>query len=158
MTQTIDSLEFAVQGAHLDGTTAVENMTRLREHLNSAQGSVAWRLDGVPDHAGKPGLRVAVAGDIDLICQRCLGSYPFHIDGETILTIERQGEPQDEDRESIAADSALEVAALIEDEVLLALPMSPRHPETECAGRPSVAVEDKIRPFAALAKLKTPQK
>lgn len=157
MTQTIDSLEFAAQGAHLDGTTAVGNMPRLHEHLNSAQGSVAWQIDGVPDHGGKPALRIAIEGDLDLVCQRCLGSYPFHVDGETVLTIEQPGEAHDDEADSITADSALDVSGLVEDEVLLALPMSPRHAETECAGRPSVAVEDNIRPFAALAKLKTPE-
>lgn len=157
MTQTIDSLEFAAQGAHLDGTIAVEDMPRIHEHLNSPQGSVAWQLEGVPDLGGKPGLRIAVEGDIDLICQRCLGSYAFYIDGETLLTIERHGEAQRDDTESIAADTALDITALIEDEVLLALPMSPRHPDADCAGRPSVAVDDNIRPFAALAKLKTPE-
>ena len=158
MTQTIDSLEFAAQAAHLEGSSAVEHMNRLHEHLNSTQGSIAWQLDGVPDHGGKPALRIAIEGDLDLVCQRCLGSYPFHVGGETLLTIERPGEVHDEEAESIAADSEQDVAALIEDEVLLALPMSPRHGEAECAGRPSVAVEDNIRPFAALAKLKTPQK
>jgi uncharacterized metal-binding protein YceD (DUF177 family) len=46
------------------------------------------------------------------------------------------------------------VAALVEEEILLALPMAPHHAEDVCRGRPA-ADTGKLHPFAALARLKT---
>jgi uncharacterized protein len=57
----------------------------------------------------------------------------------------------------IEASAALDVAALVEDEVLLSLPLAPRHPEGMCESRVGQE-EGAERPsaFAQLAALKQP--
>ena len=66
-------------------------------------------------------------------------------------------EEEDEATDYVVAESPLDVRALIEDEIILALPISPRHAPGECgesAATPATASADKPSPFAALARLK----
>ena len=154
---TIDSLEFAQSRGHLQGAVEVAALERLHEHLDSLAGQLEWQLDGVADHAGKPALRIAVTGVLDLICQRCLAGYAFDIKSNSLLVLENTDDApiaEDDAAESIPASNALDVEALVEDEVILALPMAPRHPEGECAARVVDGSDDNVHPFAALAKLK----
>ena len=58
----------------------------------------------------------------------------------------------DDTLDAVMADPAFDVLALIEDEVLLGLPMAPRHAHCEADIRP--AGSGKPNPFAALAALK----
>jgi uncharacterized protein len=59
----------------------------------------------------------------------------------------------------IEADPELSIAGLIEDEVLLSLPLAPRHPEGACASRLPAAqpAEGMPKAFAQLAALKSPR-
>ena len=65
---------------------------------------------------------------------------------------EREIEEADDDLDRVLAGKEMEVSTLIEDEILLSLPMVPRHDECSAVG----AEEHKPRPspFAALKKLK----
>jgi uncharacterized protein len=63
---------------------------------------------------------------------------------------------EDESVDCILATRDTDVLALIEDEIILSLPISPRHNEAECSivplnGQGGVARE---KPLAALAELK----
>ena len=152
----IDNLEFAQSGGHLRGAVEIAALERLHEYLNSRSGQLEWQLDGVADQAGKPALRIAVKGVLDLICQRCLDGYAFDINSNSVLLLESEdsGVLDDDAVESIPISSDFAVEALVEDEVILALPMSPRHPEGKCAARVATGLDDNVHPFAALAKLK----
>jgi uncharacterized protein len=63
-----------------------------------------------------------------------------------------QDELEDDTRDFLPVAGGLEVAELVEDEVLLALPVAPRH---ERCGLPGAAgVSERVAPFAALAGFK----
>lgn len=141
----------------MQGAVKIGTLERLHEHLDSRAGQLEWQLDGVADYAGKPALRLAVTGVLDLICQRCLAGYAFDIKSNSLLVLESEDDAplaEDDAAESIPAASALDVEALVEDEVILALPMAPRHPEGECAARVANGSDENVHPFEALAKLK----
>ena len=60
----------------------------------------------------------------------------------------------DEGLEGMPMDSELSVRTLVEDQILMAMPYSPRH--EHCAGENMAAVNrDKPYPFAVLAGLKS---
>jgi uncharacterized protein len=66
---------------------------------------------------------------------------------------EREIEAADDEIDRVLAGNAMDVAQLVEDEVLLALPMAPRH--EKCAGsREGAETGGRASPFAELAKLK----
>lgn len=74
---------------------------------------------------------------MELTCQRCLDPIrvPVAIDAELQLaeTVREISEADDEiDR--VLASRRMDVASLVEDEVILALPMAPRHEECASLG------------------------
>lgn len=142
----------------LAGSVTVAELGRLADVLADVAGSLECELHGGRDGEGKLYLDLKVSGSLNLRCQRCLKSLPFVLDIGSRLMLVAPGEPwPDEDLSDDALDAIegsreLAVLALLEDEVLLALPIAPRH--EDC--RPPLAVDSEHRPspFAALAKLK----
>ena len=61
---------------------------------------------------------------------------------------------EEDEIDRIPADAHLDVLALIEDEVLLGLPLSPRHEFGVCEAAAGNAPAGEQHPFAVLRKLK----
>jgi uncharacterized protein len=160
-TQTvIDSLEFAQTGQTLRGSLPLPGLIRLKDSLADAVGTVEFEVRGGQDARGRPILMVAIRGMLHLQCQRCLGAldHPLQMLNTLVLVTGgagTAGELDDEEIEWIEASHELDLAALIEDEILLSLPYAPRHGEGSC--RPlgaAVAEGDAASAFAKLAELK----
>lgn len=158
--KVIDSAEFALEKRELSGNIAVSALTRLHDQLADQAGVVDWELQGGVDKLERPWLSLAVKGNLRLVCQRCLKPMDWPFVAETLLTqftdeakLDEAAE-QDEELEGILVDPALDIEALVEEEVLLAVPFSPMH-ET-CGGVDGVTeAGKKVNPFAVLAGLKT---
>ena len=153
----IDGLEFAKAGSRLQGSWPVAAFRRLRDALRSDDGTLAYELLGLPELQGRPALRLKVDGALQMTCQRCLGSlvFPLRIEVPLLLAAtqaEIDAEPLVADGpESIVAGKEMPVQALVEDEVLLALPIAPRH--EACAASVAAATGERQTPFAALRGL-----
>jgi uncharacterized protein len=154
----IDSLEFARTGQTLRGSLPVVVLARLQDSLFDSQGTVHYLLRGGRDARQRLALEIEVNGTLRLKCQRCLDllDYPLRIANSLVLASADDpaaGELEDEAGDWIEPDSALDVATLVEDEIILALPYSPRHAESRCSAR---AADGSTRgsPFAGLAGLK----
>ncbi len=153
----INGLEFARAGSKLQGAWPVADFARLRDVLRTDEGTLRYELRGVPQAQGHPGLRLKVEGALQFSCQRCLGAleYPLHI--EVLLQLaatqaEVDAEPVVADGpELIVAGREMPVHDLIEDELLLAIPLAPRH--ERCAEREGQAVRAGQSPFAELRGL-----
>ena len=85
--------------------------------------------------------------------------FPLYI-ANTLLLV-RADEPLPEETDApdapdwIVAGAAMDVATLIEDEILLELPFAPRHPVGTCGVRDDAGREGRAAsPFAGLAALK----
>lgn len=154
----IDSVEFARAGEILNGSVPVSKLARLADSLFDGAGVLQFELKGARDARQRLRLHLAVDGSIDLQCQRCLGKLVYPVSTQTNLlvltgdTAADSGEIDDLDGVPAAADT--DVWALVEDEVLLALPLAPRHAEGECSPAVKEAGEAMASPFAALAGLK----
>jgi uncharacterized protein len=153
----IDGLEFARTGSKLQGAWPVAGFTRLRDVLRTDEGTLQYELRGVPEKQGRPALRLRVDGALQFVCQRCLGAleYPLHIEVSLQLAAtqaEIDADPLEaEGPERIVASREMPVRELIEDELLLALPLAPRH--ERCAGGGAEAVRGEQLPFSALRGL-----
>ena len=154
----IDSLEFARNSQQLDGEVQVAKLARLADSLFDGAGELKYQLAGGRDTRQRPRLQLTVAGSINLRCQRCLGSLPHPVAVEAsllVLTDEAGGETAEfDDLDGVPADLHTDVWGLIEDEVLLAVPLSPRHPEGLCNAAVDTSLDRAPSPFAVLAKLK----
>ena len=159
----IDSLDFARAGEALSGSLPVAGLARLDDLLHDADGTLKYELRGSRDARNRPQLELHVTGRLHLQCQRCLGLLDYPVDLANTLLVLPRGTPADDELDdpegpdAIEADPELDVAALVEDEVLLSLPLSPRHADEACDARiPANEVPDAGREpaFAKLAALK----
>lgn len=153
-----DGFAFARDGRVLEGTLTVASLERLHDLLAEVSGELAFRLQGYKGERGQPMLHVEASGELPLACQRCLDAIRFELDVDSTLELIPEGnemsqdELEDDTRDFLPVAGELDVAELVEDEILLALPVAPRH---ERCGLPGAAAAgERINPFAALAGLK----
>jgi uncharacterized protein len=159
----IDALEFARSAQESSGSVRVSALQRLEDLLYDSSGSLSFRLRGGRDVRNRPLLEIKVSGVLHLQCQRCLGllDYPLEV-ANTLLVVPTEARPEDPDDpdspDTVEANEELDVIALVEDEVLLSLPLAPRHAEGECASRfETQSREGAARSaFEKLAALKRP--
>jgi uncharacterized protein len=132
----IDSLQFARAALEQRGVLGMERLPRLAKMQCSTQG-LEYHLRGGSASNGRPCLRVSVRGSVDLPCQRCLDLFPvpIAIDAELQLSESlREISEADDEIDRVLASRHMDLGQLIEDEVILALPMVPRH--EACTHRP----------------------
>jgi uncharacterized protein len=159
---------FARDGAHLSGTQPLPQFERLAASAVAvpAGAVVAWQVRGelrtALGDAPQVWLHLAGQGEIDLECQRCLEPVRWTLDVDRWLQFvagEDAAEALDADSEHdvLPLTRRLDLFEVLEDELLLALPLIARH-ESCPGGAPSAAPEDAEpdapHPFAALAALK----
>ena len=154
----IDSLEFARNGEQLQGAVSVAQLARLTDSLFDAAGRLNYRLQGGYDARQRPRLNLSVEGEINLRCQRCLGRLPYSVAVESTLLVLTAGSTPEiaeiDDLDGIPADAHTDVWALVEDEVLLAIPFAARHAEGLCSTAVKISDDRAASPFAVLADLK----
>lgn len=153
----IDSIDFARQGKELRGQVSLSELPKVAEWLASDAEQVAFALVGRLEN-GEEVLELSFQGQCQLVCQRCLEPLSHAINVSSIFWVvpESQFNEFSDDgdgRESIKADRQLDVYGLLEDELLLSLPLSPRHLETQCESLGTKAQETHGA-FAVLAGLK----
>jgi uncharacterized protein len=167
----LDVAAFAKAAGQLGGRWPLAPLDRLTESAVGGPGApeagaVDWSARGEsrPMRGGESQvwLHLTAATSVPLECQRCLKPV------DTALRIERSflfvhGEDAaaqldaDSDDDVLALTRALDLRELIEDELLLAMPIVPRHdlcPEPLQAPTDDAPLEEKPNPFAALAALK----
>ena len=167
----IDSLDFASHGRKISGEIPVAELPRLLDALENYQGMLSYTVRGGVDKLGSHYLDLNVTGRCQLLCQRCLGGmdYPVRLvtrlllrDQASLDNLDEMSDGRDEDEafDSILAAAQLDVLSLLEEEILLGLPIAPKHELGSClaANVGYVAMKnadkDEKKPFAVLAKLK----
>ena len=156
----LDPVRFAALGEVVEGHGFPGDLERLKEALHSSKGEFHYRLLGGRTPDGLPTVTVHLDGRVILICRRCLGGVPFdlEIDERIVMVRDEAALPELEDEAAgidvIVQPERLDVAALVEDEILLALPLAPSHAEGACDTGMGVTQQKRENPFAALAKLK----
>lgn len=154
----IDIPAFAVERASLAGELELCQLARLADLLSDAGGSLVYRLDGSMGSDGRAQLRVAVDGVVSLCCQRCLEALAHPLELRSVLEFVAsdsdltQEELEDDSRDFLPLEKELDVIALIEDEILLALPAVPRHDDCVLPGGSQESPSES--PFSILAGLK----
>jgi uncharacterized protein len=156
----IDSLDFAGNGKEIKGEVPFVEMPRLLDELGSPDGVLQYSVRGGVDKLGVSFLDVSMTGDCRVRCQRCLGALEHPIRIATRLLLRDQSEldaleDSEEEYDSILAETQLDVLDMLEEEILLSLPISPRHESGACQAKDGdSAGKGKENPFAALANLK----
>lgn len=165
--RALDLRGACAEGLQLEDRWPLVGFSRLAESLAAvpADETVAWRAAAQlrPVTGGEPErwLHLQARTTVPLQCQRCLGpvARPIEVDRRFLFVAdEEEAERLDEESEEdvLALQPRLNLAELLEDELILALPIVPRH-EGECPEplRPAGADDTgRPHPFAALAALR----
>lgn len=142
------------------GTLAIAAFTRLRDYLAEAVGSVEFELAFGNDDLGQAFAELTVSGELPLVCQRSLETYRHPLAVRQKLGLIRREEqeaalPPGYEPCLVPGDGLVVPVELIEDELILALPLVPVRPGSEPAGEVGEAAETRRpNPFAALKSLK----
>ena len=160
---------FAQANAALQGSTPLAQLERLlADCVGEVQAPVQWAAQGftreVTAGAAQLWLHLQASAQVPLLCQRCL--HPV----QTQLTVDRDFRFVADEAAALAEDDVVEedllvlssefdLLTLLEDELLMALPLVPMHDACESEHMPTsnaenAAAQEKPNPFAALAALK----
>ena len=156
----IDSLDFARNGRIIEADIPFAELSRLLDVLENPGGVLHYTLQGTLDGSGQPVLDVSMSGRCKLLCQRCLNGLDYEIQHQTRLSLcDEAGlealQGDDEEPDSILADAHLDVLELLEEEILLSLPIAPKHELGACQATESESMQKGERhPFAVLENLK----
>ena len=171
----LDVERFAADRGHLEGDWPLATMTRLVASCHEAfrpavQDGVRWSVDGEQrrraGQAPNAWLHLVLHAQVELTCQRCLSALPVTLDVDRrfhFVAGEQQAAALDAESEDdvLASSRSFDLHELAEDELLLALPLVPRHevcPQPLAVPPDATGADDdpapKANPFAALAGLK----
>lgn len=178
--ECLDVKALARAGQTLSGRTPVSHRERLQAERAPTEAGyepapephIDWSIRGEWRErlgaAAQCWLHVQAQLTLPLVCQRCLGpvgvplevNRPFRFVADE-ATAEREDESAEED--VLVLSPQFDVLELIDDELLMALPLVPRH-EPECPSPVQLTVQDpafddggaqgRPHPFAVLARLK----
>ena len=163
---TVDVDALAGSGAELERRYPLADFSRLADLLAAVHGEAVAKFAFARLAQGLPGCDLSLATTVTLTCQRCLEAFELPLQTSARLAFvasEDDASQVPDGFDAIPADDGrIDLAALVEDELLLSLPVVALHPAgSECAAaarraeREARAVPDagKHRPFAQLQDL-----
>ncbi|MBT8138932.1 MAG: DUF177 domain-containing protein [Gammaproteobacteria bacterium] len=178
--RTVSVRKYAAAGHSLSGTIPLARLPRVAAAILQAAGPFAVEIEFAENEFGKRTLRARVDGSVALACQRCLKPVTIAVQADSILTVvahdaEAKASLRDVDPLIVEGDE-LEVYALVEDELLMALPIVALHEQEDCtvqiagfntaaqepanrgneaaADSAAVSAGERENPFAVLRELK----
>ena len=121
------------------GSLPLAKMPRLAATLSEPSGELHVELQATRDGEGQDWLHGEIRGHLPLTCQRGLHAFDWPCDvALSLALVDSEAEEQKllKDSESyLVEDDELPLRDLVEDEVLLALPMTPRCEDPDCVKR-----------------------
>ena len=153
---TINNLEFAQKQLEVTDSFAPISLNRLAETLalqdkNVHLATIHFTLTGDYKRFRQPSLHLHIKSQLPVICQRCLDEMLINLDlnFDYLLSDSATNDMEDNDEiDWLETDSEMNVHELIEDELLLAMPIAPAH-DGPCSSL-SMQSGEKPNPFAVL--------
>lgn len=170
----IDNVALAKRKEHLAGSLSIADCSRLAELLVSQAPDISsasklkeasnhdvisFSLDGATNAVGQHFLHLSIDSSLTTCCQRCLELMQINLNlnfhyliSDIDATDTEAFEVEDiDDYDLQEASQTMSLLELIEDEIIMALPIAPTH-DADCA-KLSMQSGDKPNPFAVLKGL-----
>jgi len=159
----------AETGRILEGTLPLVSMQRLMLQLvpdTDETNKVDVTLEFGVDIQGIKFLSGHITAPVKLVCQRCMKAMDFNVDANIKLAMVKSTEEAEELPDMyeplLVDEPELSLVELIEDELMLALPIVALHSNDNCSavvekelqGTQALETEAKPNPFVVLAQLK----
>ncbi len=156
------------------GFLAITDMPRLAKEVASINpgDGFAWQMEThFEDSPGSEPLQILdllLNGRLHLVCQCCLQDCAIDLDEKRrfiLVASEAEADAyplEDEEQEPLVASQHFNLLETMEDEVLLSLPLIPKHPEGFCEPHATVfglededgALDERENPFNVLKNMK----
>ena len=152
---------------YFEGDIALSEMTRLQELLHAEQPEtddcrVAVRFEFARNEYDVPMITGQIETSLRLECQRCLQPLDMPMALDFSLMVDASDETlQQSSVETLYSDEGyIDIAEVVEDELILALPLVALHQDTACnehwqVSAASAEIAEKENPFSVLRQLKT---
>ena len=158
----IEPLRLAGLGRSLQGCLPLARFRRLAESLHSTDGEVDVELEFGVDEQGRPRVTGRVGARLEVICQRCLAPMvlPMDLDVRVYLAAAEEPDGPEDFDALVVSDKPMLLADIVEDELILGLPLVAMHSRDACAARTEYSAgadaqaTNNENPFAVLAALK----
>lgn len=150
----VNNLDFAENQRHLVSKFEISSLKRIEEfiELNEASGIyVYFELTGDNQTYGHPSLSLKVDVQLPMKCQRCLSvmNVPINLSFDYVITGEEPAELDEvDDVDWLEPSVSMNLQELIEDELLIALPIAPMHQEV--CKQLNAESGEQLNPFAVL--------
>lgn len=162
----LDVRRAAARSACVAGSVAVSELERLGAAVMSG-GEASAELRFWRDDQGRYRVDVDCRADVVLVCQRCLGPLRTSLEGRSMLVAlwsEEQAVQLPRELEPLLTAEETDLWTVLDEELLLGLPVAPVHPPGLCTVPESPASEEQAgreptpgpqrNPFAALEALR----
>jgi uncharacterized protein len=164
--EVLDAWRMLAARRGFEGTLPLSSMARLRDSLCDDEGEVRYEIEFDRDALQVAYVELRIHAALPLVCQRTLQRFlqPVQVvqrlallPADTDLEAAEAGLPEGYEPLPVPADGTLRPAELIEDELILAVPVVAISPGSEALERDWPATADEMAeasPFAALGALK----
>jgi len=167
----LDLRGLAARGVHIEGTVSPKDLPRLADSGIAIAGSCSAAFDFRRDEEARYVVTVCIETKVVMQCQRCLGDMEVPLRSASLMACVRTDEEAaalPATYEPLLVDDTADLSVIVEEEILLAIPVSPIH-EKECksveqrAALEAVTAEsaaigekgERDSPFAVLERLKS---
>ena len=162
--ETVDAWRMVTSQRHFHGSLPIAALPRLCESLADPSGQLRYELEFGRDGLGVAFLALRVEGALSLICQRTLEAFAWPVSLSTRLGLIRNEAdesalPPGYEALLVGGEGELRLSDVIEDELILTLPIVPTKPGADESEEVVYSTENaearaKDNPFSALASLK----
>ena len=167
----LDLRGLAARGVHIEGTVSSEDLPRLEDSGIAIADAGSAVFDFRRDEEARYVVAVCVEATVVMQCQRCVCDMEIPVKSASLMACvwsDEEAAALPATYEPLIVDDAADLSDIAEEEILLAIPLSPIH-ETECKSVEQQAaleadaegleqVEDsgeRDSPFAVLERLKS---
>ena len=170
--EVLDAWRLVAARRGVEGRLPLSALTRLEGSLLDTEGDVRFALDFDRDSLQVPYVELRIDAELPLVCQRSMERFLL-----PVQIVQRLGLIRDEAEEAalppgyepllVPEDGLLRTTDLVEDELILAVPVVPVKPGSEAvehdwpapqSEQEHFAQDEKVNPFAALSALKSKPK
>ena len=164
--RSVDPRRLANQGVALNGEIAPDQCSRLADAVLEIIGPVTAALHFSVSEQGQRMVTGSAAVTVSINCHRCLEPMNVDLQAEVEVAIvwsddDARNVPRELDPWVVETESA-DIIALVEEELLLALPIVNYHSEKDCTGAVGYSTGDesepeqstRSNPFEVLGQLK----
>ena len=145
-----------------EGQAPLASLKRLADLLTDTEGNVTYRVEFGTDELQVPSVQISVQAALPLVCQRSLERFEHDVSIEQTLGLitdeaDEAALPPGYEPCLVPNDGKIRPMDLVEDELIMAVPLVPVAPGTEAMEQEWGASDDEVAaasPFAALSKLK----